>query len=116
MGAIESGSIATAIRFSCSYDEVKVEDARVACSWTTNFCDITRGKGNDDPRIRNRLYRKMLVSSFLVCISLGIAGLLPDLDHLLAAVPRSWHFTFAAVGGVVFCLGFALDLGLHYRS
>ncbi len=116
MGGTESGSIARAMRFSCEYEKVVVGDKQIACSWTTRFAGTTRGGVNDDPRVRNRIHRKMLVRSFLVCIGLGVAGLLPDLDHLLAAVPRSWHFTFAAIGGVVFCLGFALDLGLHYRS
>ena len=69
-----------------------------------------RGSGDEkDGRIHVGIRSRLSVRTLLVCIGLGLAGILPDIDHLFEGMARTSHLPLAVLGGCLFGIALALD-------
>ena len=69
-----------------------------------------RGSGDEkDGRIHVGIHSGLSVRTLLVCIGLGLAGVLPDVDHLFEGMARTSHLPLAVLGGCLFGITLALD-------
>jgi len=67
-------------------------------------------------RLRDRICHKMSVDTLLVCLCFGLAGILPDVDHLFPGYARAGHLPLAILCGIILCGAVALDYRHVHKS
>ena len=69
-----------------------------------------------DGRIHVGIHSGLSVRTLLVCIGLGLAGVLPDVDRLFEGMARTSHLPLAVLGGCLFGIALALTSSQIWRE
>jgi len=114
VGGTRSESVAKATRVAAPiHIERRGENASVAYYWNSEVKE-THSRV-EDVRVQHRVRLKMFVRALLVCFGIGLAGVLPDFDHLIEGMARTWHFPLVVGGWYLLWIAVALDLGYVYK-
>ncbi len=63
----------------------------------------------------SRIYTKMRNNTLLYCLAFGVAGVLPDIDHVIEGLERTFMFPFTVLAGLVCIVSLALDYRHIYK-
>jgi len=94
-----------------SVEEAEIGSAQMKlANETQGTASVSTREKHDNNGICDRANHPLSVHTLLVCLAFGLAGVLPDVDHMFEGLHRSFHIPFTLLGWCLLCLAISLDV------